>query len=749
MENKRSRLRAAFMVGTAVAAISTSSAFAYQAQPNQTPDPDAATQVNDVVVTARRVAERLQDVPVAVTAISGEDLTTQRIDNTEALRFVAPALQVSPSVFGKAIPGYTIRSQRQLESLITQDPAVGIYFAEQVQQRPHGTNSALYDLASVEVLKGPQGTLFGRNTTGGAVLINPARPSQNYEGMISTDLGEYNLRRITGVLNLPVSDTLAFRFAGRVTRRDGFVDNLTNGLETDDEQTESGRASILWTPSDRFSSYTVANYFHQDDAGAGFALANLRTGSAATTIPGISASFARQRVRGDFWSVENNYQPFARVTSWGISNTSVLDLDSMTIKNIFGYRKVESHVGFDYDGSPTTTFESENDFKSDQWTQELQLSGDLSERLSYIGGVYYFREEGRDTQRSFLFGPRTNDGSATNQSYSAYVQMGYELATDLNLTAGFRYTVDDRAFTARSTLGNTCRVVGDNGVPLPLFACAKDFDTSFESPSWLLSVDYKLTPDTLVYASHRRGYRSGGWNLRGNRLEDQVPFEPETVDDIELGLKSQMFDRRLTVNAAAYHQWYKDIQRTLSFGTPLRSLLINAGGATIQGGELEVKASPQPWLDLSATAAYSNAEYTDFFRAEVGDLSGNIFAQAPELTYTLAARVYVPIPAEMGQLEIGASYYNQSEIYVSDLNQGAFFDLPIEGYGIFDLTVDWRNVGGYPIDLGAFVKNIGNEEYYTSGASLYPTIGTAAQTFGDPRQWGLSLTYRFGAMGNR
>ncbi|NBB52621.1 TonB-dependent receptor [Rhizobium sp. CRIBSB] len=749
MTLQSSSLRSAVLAGTALATLTGTPLYAQQTTTTPSVDQNAAIQVDEVIVTARRVSERLQDVPVAVTAISGDDLTTQRIDNTEALRFVAPALQVSPSVFGKAIPGYTIRSQRQLESLITQDPAVGIYFAEQVQQRPHGTNSALYDLASVEVLKGPQGTLFGRNTTGGAVLINPVRPSQNQEGMFSAELGEYDLRRFTGVLNLPISDTFAIRMAGRITRRDGYVTNLTNGRKTDDERTESGRISALWTPNDRFSSYTVANYFHQDDAGAGFALANLRAGSPATGIPGISASFARQSARADFWSVENNWQPFARVTSWGISNTSVLELDTVTIKNIFGYREVKSHVAFDYDGSPTTTFESENRFNADQWTQELQLSGDLSEKLSYIGGVYYFREEGRDTQNSFLFGPRTNDGSATNESYSAYVQMGYELATDLNLTAGFRYTIDDRAFTARSTLGTNCRVIGDDGLPLPFNACAKDFDTSFESPSWLLSIDYKVTPDTLVYASHRRGYRSGGWNLRGNRLEDQVPFEPETVDDIELGMKSQMFDRRLTVNLAAYHQWYKDIQRTLSFGTPLRSLLINAGGATIKGGELEIKASPQPWLDISATAAYSDPEYTDFFRAEVGDLSGNIFAQAPELTYTLAARVYVPIPDEMGQLEVGASYYHQSEIYVSDLNQGAFFDLPIEGYGIVDLTVDWRNVGGYGVDLGAFVKNLGDEEHYTSGASLYPTIGTAAQTFGNPRQWGLSLTYRFGAMADR
>ncbi|MEP6868510.1 MAG: Plug domain-containing protein, partial [Novosphingobium sp.] len=166
MVDRHRTFRTMVLAGTAVLAMSATSAYAQQSDPQSVSETDAAPD-GDIVVTARRKAERLQDVPVAVTALSGDTLTSRRIDSAESLRFVAPALQVSPSSFGKAVPGYTIRSQRSLESLITQDPAVGIYFAEQVQQRPHGTNAALYDLASVEVLKGPQGTLFGRNTTGG------------------------------------------------------------------------------------------------------------------------------------------------------------------------------------------------------------------------------------------------------------------------------------------------------------------------------------------------------------------------------------------------------------------------------------------------------------------------------------------------------------------------------------------------------------------------------------------------------
>jgi iron complex outermembrane recepter protein len=734
--------------------------FAQQAEPDAAlsaePPADVASQPEaalgegaggDIIVTARRRSERLQDVPVAVTALSGDDLAERRIDSAESLRFAVPALQVSPSSFGKAVPAYTIRSQRALESIITQDPAVGIYFAEQVQQRAHGTNSTLYDLASVEVLKGPQGTLFGRNTTGGAVLINPARPTFEFEGSIEALLGNYDHRRGTAVLNIPLSDTVAVRFAGRITRRDGFVKNLSNGLRTDDDRTDSGRFSVLFEPDDNFSSYTVFNYFHEDDASAGFVLAKLRPGSTAVAVPGVSASFQRQQTRADFWSVENNQQPFAQVESWSATNITTLRLGPVTLKNIFGYRNVKSFVGFDYDGSSAVLFESRNRLNTDQWSEEFQLSGDLSDRLNYIGGVYWFRERGRDVQNSILFGTRANDGEGTNESYSAYAQFGYKLAEPLNLTVGGRYTIDDRQLFARNLLNGACRLTGANGAPLN--PCFLEFDKTFRSPSWLASLDYKVTPDALLYVAHRRGYRSGGWNLRANRPSEQVPFEPEEVYDIELGVKAELFDRRVRLNAAAYQQWYKRIQRTLSFipapGQPLSSVVLNAGTAQIKGGELEVTARPLEWFELRGSLAYSNAEYSKFTAPGLGDLTANKFAMAPEWTYTLSGRINLPVPDAVGRISLAANYYHQSQLYISDLNQGVNFDLPVDGYGVLDLTADWENVGGRPFDLGLFVKNLAKAKYYTGGASVYASVGTSGETLGEPRHFGVSLRYRFGA----
>ncbi|MEO5641124.1 MAG: TonB-dependent receptor [Sphingomicrobium sp.] len=745
--------------GPAVAALIPAAAMAGSAQGQSLPPAPVSTNptasstdnatagIKEIVVTARRRAERLQDVPVAVTAISGAQLQERNITNVEALNFVAPALHVSPTAFGAAVPGYTIRAQRSLENLITQDPAVGVYFAEQVQQRPHGTNASLYDLASVEVLKGPQGTLFGRNTTGGAILINPARPIFDTEGSMTVQVGDYGLGSVTAVLNVPLGQTLAIRAAGRITRRNGYVQNLTTGHDTDDERTDSARLSLLWKPSAQLSSYFVGNYFHENDEGGGFIITQLRPGSASDNTPGVRAAFLRQRAR-DIHVIENSQQPFARIKSWSVSNTTTLALGDVTLKNIAGYRKVDSDVGFDFDGTPSTLFESRNRLVATQWTEELQASGrGLGDKLNYIAGLYYFREHGRDVQNSVLFGSRRNDGEGTNTSYSAYAQLGYKLAPRLNLTIGGRYTIDKRELIARNLLNGICRLTDSSGVPLN--PCFKQFSHYFRSPSWLASLDYKVADNTLLYVSHHRGYRSGGWNLRANKPAEQVPFEPETVYDVEGGVKSDLFDHHLRINAAAYRQWYSGIQRTLSFGVPLATVVLNAGRATIQGGEIEFTAVPVKWLELSGSAALTDPKYRVFTAPGLGDLSQNVFAQAPRQTYTASARLNLPLPETLGSAHLQASYYHQSKIYIGDLNQGSNYDPPLPGYGVLDLNADWRNVGGRPIDLAAFIKNVTNKDYLTGGVGVYASTGFQSATIGPPRTIGASVTVRFGAAARR
>ena len=729
--------------------------------PQDAPAEPAASSAmeQDVVVTARRREERLQDVPIAITALSGEALAERGLRTTEDLRLAVPSLQVSPSPFGSAVPGYTLRGQRQLESLITQDPSVGIYFADVVQQRPHGTNAALYDLASVQVLKGPQGTLFGRNTTGGAVLFLPNKPSDQFGGSIEAGIGNYGLYTATGVLNVPVSDTLAVRAAGRITRRDGYNLNLTTGQRTDDERSESGRFSVSWRPSDVVTNDLVLNYFHEDDAGTGFATVGIRgpgdpiqPNSPAAQTPGAIAAVARQLARSNHL-IENDQPSSAKVETFGIANTTTIAAtDNTQIKNIFGYRHVESRITADFDGLPVFLFHTANLLKTTQFTNELQILGNFgSDRFNYIGGVYYFHEDGIDTQTSYVTAiKRINDGTGVNASYSAFFQGGYKLTDALTLTAGGRYTIDDRKLYARNKTGanDACRIVGTNGQPLS--PCLKVVSTTFSSPTYLISLDYKLSPNALLYLTHRRGYRAGGFNLRSLTPDAFQPFRPEIVYDVEGGTKLDLFDRKLRFNLAVYNQWYQDIQRTVSYipagQTQVSSSVINAASAKIFGGELEMTFRPVPLLEFNANASYTRPRYSKFTDA-TGDLSFNRFTQVPEFQFSGYARVNLPIDPGQGSAGIQFGVYHQSSMEVNDLNP----PIGINPYTLYDVNFDWNKVLGSRFDLAASVRNLTDKEYFTSGVTQYGadakhlSIGTQAETIGAPRTFVLTLRYHFGS----
>ena len=715
---------------------------------------------NDIVVTARRREERLQDVPVAVTAI-GEKLLDQRaIKTTEDLRYSVPSLQVAPSPFGTVVPGYTIRGQRQLEQLITQDPSVGVYFADVVQQRPHGTNSALYDLSSVQVLKGPQGTLFGRNTTGGAVLFVPNAPSSELGGSASIAVGNYNLRRGTVVLNVPITDNLFIRGSGQITRRDGYNLNLTTGQRVDDERTESARFSVRWQPMETITNDTIFTYFHERDNGNGLIITAVRpnqpndTAGTLTQLAAAREALLRQQGRS-MHVIENNHPSSAYVDSYQIINTTKLDLsDTMSLKNIMGFRHVRSIVSLDFDGSPATLFHTRNDLNSDQFSNEIQLSGtSLSDRLNWIGGFYYFRESGDDIQNSVLGSPRINDGYGRNTSVSAYLQGGYKLTDKLTLTAGGRYTFDTRFLIARSKIGDppTCRLTDENGVKLN--PCSKTVSTGFESPTWTVGLDYKPDSDTLVYLTHRRGYRSGGWNLRSLTPLNFVPFKPEYVTDVEAGFKVDLFDRRLRINAAAYHQWYRDIQRTISATVPgsnpptVATNVVNAASAKIYGGEIEIVARPIDLLEFGANAAYMHEKY-DKFEDSVGDLSGNRFTLAPRFQGSAYARVNLPLAADQGEAGIQLGVYHQSSMEASDINT----PFPLKPYTLLDLTANWNRVMGSPVDVSFFIKNLTDKEYTTSAIAQYGDRaglrfggGAQAETIGAPRTIGVEMKVHFGS----
>ena len=427
-------VRRATLLSVASALIGlTPAAQAQEAAPadvtaGETTTQDANSGFGDIVVTARRREERIQDVPIAVSAISGEDLSAKSVVQLSDLTRAVPALNIVPGGFGSSVPRFTIRSQTQFEQLLTLDPSVGVYFADVVQARAHGVNSAFFDIASVEVLKGPQGTLFGRNTTGGAIVINPNTPTDKLEGFLRATIGNYATRNFEGAINVPITDWARLRVAGRIADHDGYTYDPYVDRNFDDEHNTSWRASLLLEPSANFTNLLVVNGFRANEQGSGWRLTGVFPGSLIANARPDVYTFLTQagdrRIAGTEVATPQN-----DTDAWGLSNTTTLKLGDITLKNVFGYRKVDATSLLDFDGSPLVVWPSTEIIHEDQYSDELQLLGTAFEdKLNWIVGGYWFREKGDDTQRTTITLPPLfnqdviRTGYVTNESKSAFAQ---------------------------------------------------------------------------------------------------------------------------------------------------------------------------------------------------------------------------------------------------------------------------------------------------------------------------------------
>jgi iron complex outermembrane receptor protein len=742
--------------------------------------------LNDIVVTARRRAENLQDVPVAVTALSGGQLAERGVVKLEDLRFQAPSFQVQPGPYGSSVPAFQIRGQRQQEALITQDPSVGIYVDEVYQARVHGVNQSLLDLENVQVLKGPQGTLFGRNTTGGALLVQSHRPTDRFEGQVTLGLGNYGQREITGIVNLPVSDTLRLRAAAKFDRHDGYVTNVSTGQRLGTEDNYTFRIGALFTSGD-FESYTTLQGTRTD--GTGVPLISQGFGPVTTTYPtidpaAVAAAVAAQNALGFYQTTGDLVPNDGKVRTFGASNISTLKLGEFTLKNVLGYRKIDSRIGLEFDGSSLKTltglpfFNAYNFAHEHQFSEELQLQGKLFEdRLSFVLGGYYFREKGNDFQQTIIGGygiSQTGGGYATNRSASLFGQADLKITSALTATAGIRYSWDRRTLIGQTYLSGISGIVApvidltglppavvcNNGAALPdckaTLPAYKD-----HRPTWNLGLSYRPSQQILVYANVSRGYRSGGYNLRGSlagvgTFGSYGPFKPELVTNYEGGLKLdfELGSVPVRANLAAYHQDYKNIQRTIYAQFPgeitAQAYILNAAAAKIDGGELELSARPARGFDLTGFLSYIRPKYSAFSYVIAANPDGSgtrtidgkdfPFAGTPTWQFGGSARYEVPLDQDGETAAILVQYYHQDRIFWSDNGEQRATSDP---YGLIDLRLEWNGILGHPADLALYVKNLGQKKYKGLGASGYDTLGFISYIPGTPRTFGGTVTVRF------
>lgn len=733
---------------SALALISSPAAFGLNVAHAQTQPPkeEQASQLDEVVVVARRSEERLQDVPLSVTGISSQELENRTITTGTDLQKLVPTLNVGVSIFG-GTQQFSLRGVRTgVVSYLNEVPVNGV-LADQM----------LWDLSSIQAVSGPQGTLFGKNSTGGAVLFVANRPSDEIGGYVEGRFGSYNLREGTAVVNLPVNDMFALRFGARVTMRDGIVENLTGpDLQAIDHR--SVRVSGLFKPNETFSNYTTFNYAHRDDtpyaqiSGSGAGTPACPTALPACVYgPRYAAELAAQRARG-IRTVSIPLNASQTASPWQLTNVMTGHFGGLTAKYIFGYEHNEDRQFTSQLSIPLPVIIGLNDNQTSLQTHELQLLGSaFDDRLSWVAGLYSSASDVDNFNSYLLFAPigtphnnnttQQTGGNTTTDSRAVYAQGTYALTDRLNVTAGVRYTEDDvKTAQFGYSAGHICNLPA--ALPsVNIATCTQRIAAKTDAVTYNLSLDFKATDDILIYATTRKGYNAGGFNPNINDADLEV-VRPEFITDYETGLKADwsLGGMPIRTNLSAFYAQYKDIQRTTSlvYDNLIVTGNFNAAEATIYGAQIEVLARPIPPLTLQASYGYLHTKYDSFQNALLGDVTGNKFAQAPEDTVNISATYRHSLPT--GELVANLSYAYISEVAFSDDNLTTPGNIA-PGYGLVDARIDWKNVGGSDVDLGVYVKNATDEEYILNTTDRTSRFGFDSRLYGDPRTFGFEIRH--------
>jgi iron complex outermembrane receptor protein len=711
-------------------------------------------ELQEVIVTARHERENLQSVPISLTALTSEDIRQKNIVSPDDFNTTVPGLTVAATSLDRASVTYTIRGQGQI--LGGPDPAVASYFNDV----PTVVTSSgfLFDLENLEVLKGPQGTLFGVNSTGGAVLYVPQHPTDDFEGYVDVTNGNYDERRYQAVLNVPLlSDVLLVRFAMDDNKRDGFTTNPVNGHQYDNTDYWGYRLGVTYKPSDAIENYFLINASSINESGAGNEC--LVYNPSATFFAGAGneeAACAAQKIYGprvvDMWIPPLG--DYIEVRNYAADDTITFKLaDDLTLKNIFAFREYLYKQSYTNYGTPFPIYEYSlvPDWSAGlgvaapsqvTYSDEIQLHGDsLQRRLHWQTGLYFdtvspYSRNDIDIATYYSVATVTYQSLNWAKRHAVYGQGTYDLTDKLSITVGGRYTED-----VRRQLTTPLNTGGSS-----------DLSAKFEAPTWNVSLQYQAAPDTMLYLASRRGYKSGGFNNVSDAGAQK--FGPEFVTDVELGAKQEFHfgDVKGRINADVYRSKFTDWQErvTTIIQTPIGpepiAIITNVAAGIVQGADIEATIIPTPHIELSGFYSYTDPYFTSN-TVEGVDYSKFPVADIVKHKTSLTASYLLGLPATIGDASVSATYAWQSyKSGVLDLDFSTTTD-PLHGqtpaYGLLNLRADWKRVMGHPFDLSAFCDNATNKTYLSLVLNSW-TLGQDTGQYGPPRMFGVSARWHFG-----
>ena len=700
---------------------------------------DKVTKLEGITVTARKRNETLMDVPVAVTAFTPERVDKLNIQDISDLGSQVPNLTIYAARGSSSTITAYMRGVGQSDPLWGVDPGVGIYLDDVYIARPQGALLDVFDVDRIEVLRGPQGTLYGKNTIGGAIkyISKPLSPKFNGYGQITVgNYGQLDAKAAIGGA-LDADGKFRARISVASMNRDGFGENIVTKQEVSDKEVNAARISFGIFASDSFN--IQFNYDWMDDQSGVRGAKMLAPNPFVPTAPPLDS---RYDVRNGMPNInDTSMDGISATANWTIN-------DDWSMKYILAHRSSDTETNIDFDLTQAPIADVKAFYSDSQTTNELQFNYDGGGRTRGVFGIYNFNGEAGGQVLNNFFGFLFGDtqGTVYTDSIALYGDFTFDLTDRLKLDAGIRYTDEDK----RADVLNRGYSDGTYTTPTAVVA---DFDKTinFKNTSPKLSLDYQISPEAMVYGSFSRGFKSGGYNIRAQATavpRSAEPFKDEQVDTFEIGGKFSLLNDSLFLNVAAFHNKYEDIQLSVftafdSDGDGIDDSFFgdftNAGKGTAKGVEFEYQwLLTENWL-ISGNLAYLKTKYDEFNYAGTNIANQQEFTNAPKQSGAINVEYNTQL-SDGGSLGFRVGYNYQSEVVATTEITSVADPITQGGYGLINAGVIWRTNDNWMFSLQG--TNLADREYRTTGYNI-GVLGVLSGFYGAPRQYTLTARYSF------
>jgi len=754
-----------------VSALTIGTACAQQGAP-ETASVDTSNQLQDIVVTAEKRSTSLQKTAISITAVSGDTLQRAQIRSLTEVKSIIPGMQMGET------DGYaqiTIRGIGIANFVPGADSAAALNVNEVYISRPIAQLTGLYDVASLEALRGPQGTLFGRNATAGAINITTKRPTGTWSGNGRVTVGNYNAVNVEGGIGGPIAgDMLKLRVAGFIDKHDGYGRNETTGNPVSDKNAWGVRGTLVFTPTNNLTATIIGEYYKQRDNGAAL---HYQGAAGLVNLPGTTGLPILSIQQGGFVTTDRQNTVTPLDSKFRLRTTAVTGILDWSqgpfgLKSITAYRDQDSYTFTPLDDGSTANGFYVAGEPAHQFSQELQAHYN-TDRLHVTAGLYYFKEKDASSPGvspfkysalQLFFGtpaiPADQDyyvdfvqigGTLRTTAKAAFGQLSYEVVDGLTLTAGIRYSHEKKS----AALNNSFSLTNPYTSQTPQPPVSYRDSTTFESTTPKFGIQYQVTPRTMLYATYSKGFKSGGYDITAIA----PAFKPEKLTDYEAGIKTTMLDNTLRLNLGGFYYDYTNLQVAQVIGTSV--FTTNAATARVYGGEVEITYQPSSALTFDFAASYLNAKYRNYcgpstvqtgFQTPAGvcsptpgalpalgviDFSGRRLNNAPTFSGHTSATYVVDMPngslSLRGELEFTKRVYFTPD-NVNEISQAGY--VKQNAFVTYDSDANWH--------VTAFVRNLSNKDTWTSGQVSTPILGSPIHgAVAPPRTFGLEVGYKF------